>query len=211
MLVPVSVCQFSFSSCFVLTCVLILCRFCPGVSYRVRVDGSVLHIWDNGAQKVNSVIQSQNDKLNNLDHIFKFFSGVGLLSADSLSNQYWRIFASPFFFSSAGETALGIVLLFTFRVFEKYFGSRKFSVSISIGTLFYLVGHCFSFPQAALVFFTVFSSALQLLLLHFLKVKAASSGPYGIIFALLVHYFIGYVITGCLLFHPSFPLMNLSS
>lgn len=52
------------------------------------------------------------------------------LSLDTLvgRREVWRIFTCHFAFSTAGELVLGLVLLYTFRQFERHWGQRSFSL-----------------------------------------------------------------------------------
>jgi len=97
------------------------------------------------------------------------------LSLDTLvgRREVWRIFTCHFAFSTAGELVLGLVLLYTFRQFERHWGSRRF------GSFLFLS-----------------SSLSSLIGVGFLALLRNSSpnlifagGPYGIIFASLVQYY----------------------
>eukprot|EP00455_Lapot_gusevi_P038931 TRINITY_DN4361_c0_g6_i1.p1 TRINITY_DN4361_c0_g6~~TRINITY_DN4361_c0_g6_i1.p1 ORF type:complete len:324 (+),score=71.17 TRINITY_DN4361_c0_g6_i1:86-1057(+) len=85
--------------------------------------------------------------------------------------QLWRLISSQFIFLNPAEMILGLILIYTFRQFERQFGSKKFASS--------------------LVFFMSFSTLLQLFILFFLPEKAnvyMSPGPYAIIFALFAYF-----------------------
>eukprot|EP00808_Paulinella_micropora_P006045 g7657.t1 len=82
--------------------------------------------------------------------------------------QIHRIFTCHFVFGSVGELLFGCLLLFTFRVFERQFSSKKFA--------------------AALFFFAMLSSALQILLLFLLPHQKQMTPGFAFVFALLVQY-----------------------
>lgn len=86
--------------------------------------------------------------------------------------QLWKLIVSMFAFTSTPELLFGLYLLYYFRVFERQIGSNKYSV------------------------FILFSAAVPFLLesiiLALLKDPSASitSGPYGLIFASFVPFFL---------------------
>jgi len=83
--------------------------------------------------------------------------------------QILRLITHYFFFSGTGETVTGMLLLYHFRLFERQMGSAKF---------------------AAFTLTTWVAWAL-LYLVSFVLIpqRAITSGPYGLIFALLVQYY----------------------
>lgn len=86
--------------------------------------------------------------------------------------RVWRIVASEFAFSSTPELMFGLYLLYYFRVFERQIGSNKYSV---------------------FVLFSILSSLLfEVLALVLLEDRTSSlaSGPYGLIFASFVPFFL---------------------
>ncbi|KAG8052695.1 hypothetical protein GUJ93_ZPchr0001g32940 [Zizania palustris] len=91
----------------------------------------------------------------------------------------WRIFASGLAFQSTLELIFGLYLLYYFRVFERQIGSNKYSV--------------FS------LFTISVSLVLEILSLVLLKdtnyVSALASGPYGIIFASFIPFFLDIPVT----------------
>jgi membrane associated rhomboid family serine protease len=46
--------------------------------------------------------------------------------------QWWRFITGPFIFSSIGELFFGMILLYVFRLFERLWGTQKFSVRITL-------------------------------------------------------------------------------
>ncbi|KAI4300896.1 hypothetical protein L6164_034223 [Bauhinia variegata] len=114
--------------------------------------------------------------------IFSIFFGIqGRFNSLGLSYQdifgklrIWKLIISIFSFSSTPELMSGLYLLYYFRVFERQIGSNKYSV------------------------FTLFSVLVSLLFevlaIALLKDPAANlvtSGPYGLIFASFVPFFLG--------------------
>ncbi|KAG8045182.1 hypothetical protein GUJ93_ZPchr0008g13966 [Zizania palustris] len=93
--------------------------------------------------------------------------------------RLWRIFASALAFQSTPELMFGLYLLYYFRVFERQIGSNKYSV--------------FS------LFTVSVSSVLEILSLVLLKdtnyVSALASGPYSLIFASFIPFFLDIPVT----------------
>ncbi|XP_050245250.1 rhomboid-like protein 20 [Quercus robur] len=87
--------------------------------------------------------------------------------------RIWKLIASVFAFSSTPELLFGLYLLYYFRVFERQIGSNKYSVFI----LFSII--------ASLLF-----EVLALALLKDPAVNLVTSGPYGLIFASFVPFFL---------------------
>jgi hypothetical protein len=85
-----------------------------------------------------------------------------------------------FIFNSVGELFFGILLLYCFRLFERNFGSHKFSLFCLISTILTY------FFQFTVVGFYSFNFLKTVITPHF---KQIWSGAYGIIFASLVSYF----------------------
>ncbi|XBI26902.1 hypothetical protein VPH35_051500 [Triticum aestivum] len=105
---------------------------------------------------------------------------LGLSYQDIIKNfRVWRIFASLFAFQSTPELMVGLYLLYYFRVFERQMGSNKYSV-------FSLFAIAVSLP-------------LEILSLVLLKdtnyITALASGPYGLIFASFIPFFLDIPIT----------------
>ncbi|KAI4348592.1 hypothetical protein L6164_009300 [Bauhinia variegata] len=102
------------------------------------------------------------------------FSSLGLSYQDIFGKlRLWKLIISVISFSSTPELMFGLYLLYYFRVFERQIGSNKYSV------------------------FTLFSVLVSLLLeilaIALLKDPAANlvtSGPYGLIFASFVPFFL---------------------
>eukprot|EP00457_Paulinella_chromatophora_P014605 gb/GEZN01015056.1/.p1 GENE.gb/GEZN01015056.1/~~gb/GEZN01015056.1/.p1 ORF type:complete len:296 (-),score=22.24 gb/GEZN01015056.1/:14-901(-) len=82
--------------------------------------------------------------------------------------QVYRLLTCHFVFDSFGELIFGLLLLFTFRVFERQFSSRKFA--------------------GALGFLGLASTLFQVAFLILTKAKKPMSSGYGLVFALLVQY-----------------------
>eukprot|EP00026_Physarum_polycephalum_P013383 Phypoly_transcript_13778.p1 GENE.Phypoly_transcript_13778~~Phypoly_transcript_13778.p1 ORF type:complete len:285 (+),score=28.28 Phypoly_transcript_13778:129-983(+) len=87
------------------------------------------------------------------------------------SHQLWRIFTNNLFFSSTLEAVLGIVLLYHFRLFERQMGPAKFAAFAAT-----------TWGTSALV-------TLAGLVIYNTKNSNPASGPYALIFALIVQYF----------------------
>ncbi|ONK63629.1 uncharacterized protein A4U43_C07F17250, partial [Asparagus officinalis] len=86
--------------------------------------------------------------------------------------RLWRFVASEFAFSSTPELMFGLYLLYYFRVFERQIGSNKYSVFILFSVL-----ASFLFEVLALVLLKDSTSSL-------------ASGPYGLIFASFVPFYL---------------------
>ena len=50
----------------------------------------------------------------------------------SFIQQFWQVLSSSFYYSSTRNLICGSFLLYTFRIFERRFGSRKYAVSNSM-------------------------------------------------------------------------------
>ncbi|KAK4581061.1 hypothetical protein RGQ29_024644 [Quercus rubra] len=87
--------------------------------------------------------------------------------------RIWKLIASVFAFSSTPELLFGLYLLYYFRVFERQIGSNKYSVFILFSVI------------ASLLF-----EVLALALLKDPAVNLVTSGPYGLIFASFVPFFL---------------------
>lgn len=98
---------------------------------------------------------------------------LGLSYHENFRNlKLWRIIASELAFVSTPELMFGLYLLYYFRVFERQIGSNKYSV---------------------FVMFSILTSLLfEVLALVLLKDPTGSlaSGPYGLIFASFVPFFL---------------------
>jgi len=86
--------------------------------------------------------------------------------------QLYRLVIHHFVFANTGEMLFGIIILYYFRLFERQYGSAKF-VS-------------FAFTTAIL---STMAQIGILVLGRSFGLTYASSGPYGLIFALLIPYF----------------------
>ncbi|EDO43436.1 predicted protein [Nematostella vectensis] len=89
--------------------------------------------------------------------------------------KVWQFFSSTISFSSTRDLICGSLLLYWFRVFERRFGSKKFC--------------CHVFANS------VIAAGLQLVTVYGLRsfgheLGALPSGPYGVIFAFLVYYYL---------------------
>jgi len=92
--------------------------------------------------------------------------------------EIWRVFTYQLAFSTAGELVLGLVLLYTFRQFERQWGSRRFGCFVVLSSALASL-----FGIGALVL------ARPSLLATFRIAPALAGGPYGLIFASLVQYY----------------------
>ncbi|XP_062208287.1 rhomboid-like protein 20 [Phragmites australis] len=105
---------------------------------------------------------------------------LGISYQDIIKNfRLWKIFSSVFVFQSTPELMFGLYLLYYFRVFERQIGSNKYSV------------FC--------LFTITVSSLLEILSLVLLKdtsyISALASGPYGLISASFVPFFLDIPVT----------------
>ncbi len=90
-----------------------------------------------------------------------------------LHGEVWRLITSFFVFQNSAQTIVGLILLYTCRQFERQMGSKKFGA------------------------FLIFSSVVSTLLCIAMIVVASSigfylvpsSGPFALIFALMINYF----------------------
>ncbi|KAL3533531.1 hypothetical protein ACH5RR_007052 [Cinchona calisaya] len=85
----------------------------------------------------------------------------------------WKLMLSVFAFTSTPELIFGIYLLYYFRVFERQIGSNKYSVFI--------------------LFSSIVSLLLEVLALNIIKdssLNILSAGPYGLIFASFVPFYL---------------------
>ncbi|KAI9160006.1 hypothetical protein LWI28_004180 [Acer negundo] len=102
------------------------------------------------------------------------FNKLGLSYQDIFRNfRLWKLIVSVFAFSSAPELMFGLYLLYYFRVFERQIGSNKYSVFI--------------------LFSVTFSLLFEVLTLALLKDPAMNlltSGPYGLIFASFIPFYL---------------------
>ncbi|WVZ71657.1 hypothetical protein U9M48_020221 [Paspalum notatum var. saurae] len=105
---------------------------------------------------------------------------LGISYQDIITNfRLWKIFPSVFAFQSTPELMFGLYLMYYFRVFERQIGSNKYSV------------FC--------LFTITVSSLLEILSLVILKdtnyISTLASGPYGLIFASFVPFFLDIPVT----------------
>ncbi|KAL6849949.1 hypothetical protein ACP4OV_020576 [Aristida adscensionis] len=105
---------------------------------------------------------------------------LGITYQDIITNfRLWKIFPSVFAFQLTPELFFGLYLLYYFRIFERQIGSNKYSV------------FC--------LFTITVSSLLEILSLVLLKdtnyISALASGPYGLIFASFVPFFLDIPVT----------------
>ncbi|XP_054802106.1 rhomboid-like protein 20 isoform X3 [Prosopis cineraria] len=108
--------------------------------------------------------------------IFSIFFGIQgrLNSLDVFGKlRFWKLVLSIFAFSSTPELICGLYLLYYFRVFERQIGSNKYSVFVVFSML------------VSLLF-----EVLALKLMNGRFVEQVSSGPYGLIFASFVPFFL---------------------
>ena len=106
----------------------------------------------------------------------------------SLTFQVLQVLASPFYFSTTKDFLCGCILLYCFRLFERRYGSTKFTVSVlltshhkictttktkKMSSMRNCVSHMaaakllLSFFQCQIFATTVLAAGLQLCLLHF--------------------------------------------
>lgn len=93
-----------------------------------------------------------------------------------LHGEVWRLITSFFVFQGSAQAIVGLILLYTCRQFERQMGSRKFGAFI-----------VFSFLVSTLVSLGVVVTAASM---GFYLVP--SSGPFSLIFALLMFYYCKY-------------------
>jgi len=84
------------------------------------------------------------------------------------STNFWRIVTNHVPFTTAGELLFGVILIYSFRMFERRMGTRKFGMFVLISMMIY--------------------SLLQLALYVLFKNTTLPSGPYSFIFACLSLY-----------------------
>jgi hypothetical protein len=108
--------------------------------------------------------------------------------------QWWRLFLHHLAFQSSGEALLGAILLYFTRMFERRYGSAKYASRLTV--------------------ISVFATACQMALLltvgrgvsltmrrpgkqaaSYEMTPCAAPGPYGVIYAALVDYFIDVPVT----------------
>jgi len=103
--------------------------------------------------------------------VFGMKKMVGLGNPSTLLHglQLWRLIPNYVFFSNPLEAVLGVLFLYHFRVFERQMGSAKF---------------------AAFVMSTwVMNSMMTLLFVVLFPSRNIVSGPYGLVFSLLVQFY----------------------
>ncbi|KAL1338366.1 hypothetical protein AAHE18_10G205800 [Arachis hypogaea] len=102
------------------------------------------------------------------------FNSLGLSYQDIFGKlRLWKLIMSVFAFSSTPEMMFGLYLLYYFRVFERQIGSNKYSVFIVFSVL------------TSLLF-----EVISLALLRDPAAKLVTPGPYGLIFASYVPFFL---------------------
>jgi len=90
----------------------------------------------------------------------------------SFISQIVRLFTHYLLFSGMGEGATSVLLLYYFRIFERQMGSAKFAV--------FTFTTWMTYAMLFLIWIVVLPQRAS---------SSTSSGPYGLIFALLVQYF----------------------
>eukprot|EP01102_Stenamoeba_stenopodia_P018677 TRINITY_DN6898_c0_g1_i1.p1 TRINITY_DN6898_c0_g1~~TRINITY_DN6898_c0_g1_i1.p1 ORF type:complete len:298 (-),score=37.49 TRINITY_DN6898_c0_g1_i1:58-951(-) len=95
---------------------------------------------------------------------------VPALSVLTQRFQFWRLFTNNLFFNTPGETLFGLILIYSFRLFERQMGTSKFG---AFTLLCYII-----------------STLLHVGVLTLFPTRPIVSGPYSFIFACLVlfHY-----------------------
>lgn len=108
------------------------------------------------------------------------------LSSESIfvRNEFWRLLASPFIFGSTFEVIFGLYLLYYFRIFERRFGTNKFSVFSIFVTLTASLLQAAALPLLPGTSTGVQNSNLSL-----------SPGPYALIFASFVPFWFDIPVT----------------
>jgi membrane associated rhomboid family serine protease len=87
--------------------------------------------------------------------------------------QLWRIITSQLIFENLAQTAVGLMLLYSFRQFERQMGSKKFAF--------------FAFISYIVTLFNLISVEIFALGMDFDFVPA--SGPYFLVFSLLAIFY----------------------
>lgn len=87
--------------------------------------------------------------------------------------QLWRIISSQLIFENLAQTAVGLMLLYSFRQFERQMGSRKFAF--------------FAFLSFVTTVFNLISVEIFALSMDFDFIPA--TGPYFLIFSLLAIFY----------------------
>lgn len=95
-------------------------------------------------------------------------ASLALTSSWLQKKHFLRLFTCHFSFSEPSSILCGLLLLYTFRIFEQQQGSRKYTASI--------------------VFISAVSTALQLVTMHTLGISQMTPG-YSLIFGLFVQYY----------------------
>lgn len=110
-----------------------------------------------------------------------FFSSSQIISLELFKlgeGQLWRLLSSQFVFENLAQTVVGLILLYTFRQFERQMGTKKFSFFVF-----------FSFIVSLFNLITV-----EILVLSVDMVFIPASGPYFLIYSLLAIYYCKYSI-----------------
>ncbi|PRP78619.1 hypothetical protein PROFUN_13472 [Planoprotostelium fungivorum] len=103
-----------------------------------------------------------------LASIMKFKHNLDFPRLPSEASGFLRLFSHHIPFTGAGELLFGFILIYTFRMFERHMGTRKFGMFILASTGIY--------------------SSLQLALYVIAKSVSLPSGPYPFIFACMSLY-----------------------
>ncbi|WOK93615.1 rhomboid-like protein 20 isoform X2 [Canna indica] len=102
---------------------------------------------------------------------------LGLSYQDITENHnLWKTVPSVFAFSSTPELIIGLYLIYYFRIFERQIGSNKYSVFV--------------------LFSSIVSTLFEIAALRLLKdSRVLASGPYGLIFASFIPFFLDIPVT----------------
>ena len=109
-----------------------------------------------------------------------FHGSSKILSLDLFKlgeGQMWRLLSSQIIFESTAEAVVGLMLLYTFRQFERQMGTRKFGFFVFLSLLISLFN------------LVTFQILLQSLDIHFVP----ASGPYFLIYAMLAIFYCKFI------------------
>ena len=109
-----------------------------------------------------------------------FHGSSKILSLDLFKlgeGQMWRLLSSQIIFESTAEAVVGLMLLYTFRQFERQMGTRKFGFFVFLSLLISLFN------------LVTFQILLQSLDIHFVP----ASVPYFLIYAMLAIFYCKFI------------------
>jgi membrane associated rhomboid family serine protease len=105
-----------------------------------------------------------------------FHGSSKILSLDLFKigdGQLWRLLSSQMIFESTAESIVGLMLLYTFRQFERQMGTRKFGFFVFLSLLVSLFN---------LITFQILLLSVDI---HFVP----ASGPYFLVYAMLAIFY----------------------